>query len=77
MSGPLVRLWEKVFRIPHRHEEASRVSAAAEELTSTARALNARLKPYVESDDPLVALMTDVFNRRSMGSDNGKAEHYP
>lgn len=60
------RLWEKIIGIPHQHENAARVSLASYELTSEVRKISSRLKPYVEADDPLVALMTDLFNQREM-----------
>lgn len=66
--GWAVRLMEKITGTPHRHENAQRVSVAAAELTESTRQLSASLMPYLESDDPLVALMTDVFNKRQMGS---------
>jgi len=70
MSWP-VRLFEKLTGTPHRHDNARRVSLATDELTESTRLLSAHLKPYLESDDPLVSLMTDVFNRRQMGSTDG------
>ena len=73
-GGPLVRLWETIMRIPHRHENANHVAKATDELAQSARELTAQLKPYIEADDPLVALMTDVFNRRQMRSDHAKRE---
>lgn len=61
-----IRIWETVLGIPHKHENAARVSAASDELSRATRSLSNHLKPYAESDDPLVALMTDVFNKRQM-----------
>ena len=66
MRIPLIRLWENLFRIPHKRENADKVSAASDELTSMSQALRVKLKPYLETDDPLVALMTDVFNQRGI-----------
>lgn len=73
MSWP-VRLFEKLTGTPHRHDNATRVSLAAEELTETTRELSTYLKPYLESDDPLVSLMTDVFNKRQMGPGDGQSK---
>lgn len=67
-----VRLIEKLTGTPHRHDNAARVSLAADQLTESTRQLTANLKPYLESDDPLVSLMQDVFNRRQMGSADEK-----
>jgi hypothetical protein len=66
MRYPLIRLWEKIFGIPHRHDEADRVSFASRELTKQVREVSSHLKPYTEESDPLVALMTDIFNQRGM-----------
>lgn len=71
-----VRLIEKITGTPHRHENATRVSLATDELTQSTRLLSAHLKPYLESDDPLVSLMTDVFNRRQMGPVDEKSEFH-
>lgn len=62
----LARLWESILGVPHRHENAAMVSSASEELSRATRRLHTHLRPYVESDDPLIALMTDVFNQREM-----------
>jgi hypothetical protein len=64
--GWVMRLYEKLTGIAHRHDNADRVARAADGLTDSIRELSATLKPYRESDDPLVALMTDVFNRRQL-----------
>jgi hypothetical protein len=69
MRLPLIRLWEKLTGVPHRHENAERVSFASDELTREVREISSRLKPYAESDDPLVAMMTDIFNQRQMRQD--------
>ena len=66
MRVPLNRLWEKIFAIPHKHHEADRVSIASEELTQQVRKVSSGLKPYTEADDPLVAMMTDIFNKREL-----------
>lgn len=66
VSTPLTRLWEKLAGIPHRQENAQRVLFAVDELTKEVRKASDQLKPYTEADDPLVALMTDIFNKRQM-----------
>lgn len=68
----LARLWETVLGVPHRYENAARVSLAGEELSRAAKGLHTHLRGYAESDDPLVALMTDVFNQREMRRKNGE-----
>ena len=72
-----VRLWEKVLGIPHRHENAARVAAASEELSSTVRALTAQLKPYVESEDPLAAFMRDAMRNRRLAANKMTAKFRP
>ena len=42
------------------------VRSASRSLSSRIDDLSATLKPYSKADDPLVALMTDVFNRRQL-----------
>lgn len=70
--GVLIRLWEKAFGIPHRHENAEKAAAASDELITATRALTARLKPYVESADPLQALVNDVMKTRRMNGTRAK-----
>lgn len=64
--GLVVRLIEKLTGTPHRHENTENVAAAAKDLEASIKELAQTLKPYRESHDPLVALMTDVFNQRQM-----------
>jgi hypothetical protein len=64
--GWIVRLIEKITGMPHRHDNAAMVSRASERLTQRIEDLSATLRPYNEADDPLVAMMTDVFNRRQL-----------
>ena len=50
----------------------------SEELKVAAHDLNENLKPYLKEPDPLVALMTDLFNkraaaRRGYGEGNGSS----
>jgi hypothetical protein len=61
-----VRLMEKLTGEPHQHRNAQKVADVARELRQEVHELSTTLRPYVESDDPLVALMTDVFNRRQL-----------
>lgn len=65
----LVRLWETITLTPHKHEESRKVDTVADELLSDVRRLSKNIRPYLDADDPLVALMTDVFNQRRMRSD--------
>ena len=38
----------------------------SEELEATARDLRRNLEPYLNKPDPLAALMTDIFNKRTL-----------
>jgi hypothetical protein len=58
------RLFEKITGRPHRRANADLVSEAARDLRRDAEGLRSKLRPYSQADDPLVALMTDVFNQR-------------
>jgi hypothetical protein len=71
--GLVVRLMEKLTGTPHRHEHKDNVAAAAKDLTASIQELAKTLKPYRESNDPLVALMTDIFNQRQMMVDSENA----
>ena len=68
----MIRLWEKIFGLPHRHEYADRVSFASHELTKEVRKVSSHLKSYTETDDPLVALLTDIFNKRELRRRQGE-----
>lgn len=63
MTADLIR---KFFGLDRPHDEAREVSEAVNALQEDVKELSGFLKPYVEADDPLVALMTDMFNQRSM-----------
>ena len=62
----LVRVIEKLTGTPHRHDNADRVHRAAVQVSQAVDGLNATLKPYTKTPDPLVALLTDIFNNRQM-----------
>jgi hypothetical protein len=62
----LVRFFEKLTGNPHQHRNARKVAAAVGDLRHDVSALSLKLRPYAEADDPLVALMTDVFNQRQL-----------
>lgn len=71
----LVRILEKLTGQPHNHHHADRVADAVAELGRDVRKLSDALRPYSEASDPMVALMTDVFNDRQLkngGAHNGK-----
>jgi hypothetical protein len=70
----LVRLWEKVTGQPHRHDASQHVVDAANDLAQSAKKLNAAIKPYLEADDPLIALVADLINQRAMREKNDKPE---
>lgn len=61
-----VRIVEVITGKPHRYEESRKVSEATSALRDDVQKLAEKIKPYVEADDPLVALMTDLFNQRAM-----------
>lgn len=71
--GVFVRFLETITGKPHRHEQSRMVSEVADQLSSDVAKLSTRLRPYLESEDPLVALMTDVFNQRQMRSDDARS----
>lgn len=76
--GWVVRLIEKLTGTPHRHDNAALVRSASRSLSRSIDDLSATLKPYSKADDPLVALMTDVFNRRALRDRaDGKSEFHP
>jgi hypothetical protein len=66
-----VRLMEKLSGRPHQHYTAQKVSDMASDLRQDVNSLATKMRPYAEADDPLVALMTDVFNQRQMRNGNG------
>jgi propanediol dehydratase small subunit len=70
-----VRFMERLTGKPHQHHNAERVTDVAPDPREDIHKLSTTLRPYVESDDPLVALMTDVFNRRQLA--NGKPGAQP
>jgi len=63
-----MRLLEKLTGTPHRHDIADSVHTAAAGVSRSVDKLSAALKPYAKADEPLVALMTDVFNKLQMKS---------
>ena len=62
------RLIETITGMPHRHEIADSVSVAAAGVARSVDRLSEALKPYVKADEPLVALLTDVFNKSQFKS---------
>jgi hypothetical protein len=60
----LIRLWEKLTLKPHRTDLSERVAVAADELTAETRALSDQLQPYIDSGDPLTAIMFDLYAKR-------------
>lgn len=47
----------------HYRAQAQRAVELAEEVTAHANAVNEQLRPIVESDDPITALMMDLHRR--------------
>lgn len=66
MSNIMVRLLEKITGRVHQHKHADKVNEVAGHLKKEVAEFSERLKPYTESDDPLTALMTDVYNKRQL-----------
>ena len=64
----MYRLIEKLTGTPHRHDIADSVHTAAAGVSRSVDRLSAALKPYSKSDEPLAALLTDVFNKLQMKS---------
>ena len=64
--GVLMRLYEKMTGRPHQHRHAKAAVEAHEDLRREVGELHEALQPYVDTDDPLVALMTDMFNNRQL-----------
>lgn len=60
------RLYEKLMGLPHEKRHAAMVKEAATGLRQDVRELNEKMDRYREQDDPLVALMLDVFNDREV-----------
>jgi hypothetical protein len=60
----LTRLIEKLTGRAHQKQNLAMVSQVATDLSRDVDDLTDKLKPYTQADDPLVALMTDVFNDR-------------
>lgn len=75
--GVLVRLYEKLTGKRHQQQHADAIQEEAKNLSSHVQELRNQLRPYVESDDPLVSLMTDVFNQRMMSNRGDPQTHYP
>jgi hypothetical protein len=65
------RLFEKLTGRPHQHQTKQQVNEVANDLRQDARRLQSCLEPYTQSNDPLVSLMIDVFNRRQQGNGKG------
>ena len=63
-----MRLMETITGAPHRHDIADSVHTAAAGVARSVDKLSAALKPYSKADEPLVALLTDVFNRSQLKS---------
>lgn len=60
----LIRLWEIITGSPHLRMNSDMVRSASRSLSRKTNELEKAIKPYAESDDPLVMFMTDTFNRR-------------
>ncbi len=70
----MLRLIEKITGTPHRHDIANSVHAAAVGVSRSVDQLSAALKPYVRSDEALISLLTDLFNRRQLNRKNNGGE---
>lgn len=67
----LTRLLEIITRRPHRYNNAQAVREATEGLRQDVQNLSARLRPYIEADDPLKALMDDLHDQDNERNGNG------
>jgi hypothetical protein len=72
----LTRVWELITGSPHHHVNAAMVSAATHSLAQRTEELAHVIKPYKDSEDPLMMFLTDVFNRREMRPRNGSSKFY-
>ena len=61
-----MRLLEKLTGTPHRHDVADSVHNAAAGVSRSVDRLSDALKKYSKADEPLVELMTDIFNKNQM-----------
>lgn len=61
-----IRLIEKITGQPHRYDNLARVTKAAQELKDELNQLSSVIRPYTESEDPLAALMLDMFNKKQL-----------
>jgi hypothetical protein len=69
----LARIKEIIMRKPHRRLNAEMVSEATRRLSERADQLSTIIKPYQESEDPLVMLLTDaIIQRKFREIKNGK-----
>lgn len=79
IRNTLNRIWETITLQPHRYDTSKEVRRATEAMIEDSQRLQSYLRPYVESEDALVALMTDLFNTRAMrnkrrGRDNARTK---
>ena len=63
-----MRLLETITGTPHKHEIADSVAVAAAGVARSVDKLSEALKPYANAEQPLVALLTDVFNKSQLKS---------
>ena len=63
--NPLLRLWLRMIgrKIPDIHAEVHREN---QELSRLAHELKEQLERYKEAEDPFLAMIQDVWNRRQM-----------
>lgn len=74
----LTRVWELISGSPHQYKNAAMVNDATNSLIERAEELAHAVKPYRESEDPLMMFMTDVFNQRAMTRPkNGQTKLHP
>ncbi len=67
--------WLRGRCCPRTHSDKyHEVVRLADEAAATARVLNEQMQPYIDSSDPLIALMTDLHNRRIMDGAYGLLE---
>ena len=62
----VTRIFEKLTGRPHQKQNAAMVREAAARLKEDVKVLADRLSQYEEESDPLVAIMTDLYNDREI-----------
>lgn len=73
----ILRFVETLTGTPHQYKTSETVSRAAESLKASANHVADCLRPYTEADDPITAMMLDIFNAREMRRSGNGSNHGP